>query len=237
MKNLSLIIIALVATSVSAFAAGGVGGIKFPINSLFNGTKPADYTCAIYRTSTTPSNLVGAMGFGSRGTCVSPNPCTNSNSFGGGGYEMFVFKNTALTSSCMNIRTTVGVPFCQILTFSVNGVYVPNSTCAQNTGFNDTGGFFAWFEDDFEKEVPACSDFSVITWNFGARCSYQLTVTNLTSPGLINCTGAECKKLITIGGTPVPTMTQWGLFLFGLILLTFASVAVYNVAQREAKKV
>lgn len=35
------------------------------------------------------------------------------------------------------------------------------------------------------------------------------------------------------GGTSVPTMTQWGIFLFGLIVLTFGVVAVYNVYSRR----
>lgn len=34
------------------------------------------------------------------------------------------------------------------------------------------------------------------------------------------------------GGTSVPTMTQWGIFLFGLIVLTLGVVAVYNVSTR-----
>lgn len=34
------------------------------------------------------------------------------------------------------------------------------------------------------------------------------------------------------GGTSVPTMTQWGVFLFGLIVLTLGVVAVYNVQLR-----
>lgn len=238
MKNLSLIIIALFTITVSAFAAGGGGGgINFPISSMFDGNRPADYTCPEYSTAMTPVSLVGGTGGGNRGTCNNPNVCNFSNAFGGGGHEMYVFKNTSLEPACMTIRTDVPPnSFCQILTFSVDGIYVPGSTCAQNTGFNDTGGFFAWFQADFDKEVAACSVFSVVTWAFGGRCAYDMTVTNMTAPGLIGCSGAECKKLITIGGTPVPTMTQWGLFLFGLIVLTFASVAVYNVTQREAKK-
>jgi hypothetical protein len=35
---------------------------------------------------------------------------------------------------------------------------------------------------------------------------------------------------VIIGGTPVPTMTEWGLFLFGLILLTLGVVTMYNMS-------
>ena len=35
------------------------------------------------------------------------------------------------------------------------------------------------------------------------------------------------------GGTSVPTMTQWGKFLFGLVVLTFGVVAVYNIYTRK----
>lgn len=38
---------------------------------------------------------------------------------------------------------------------------------------------------------------------------------------------------LTLGGTPVPTMTQWGLFLFGLVLLTLAVVTVYNFSRKN----
>ncbi len=34
-------------------------------------------------------------------------------------------------------------------------------------------------------------------------------------------------------GTGVPTMTQWGLFLFGLVVLTLATVSIYNYAKRR----
>jgi len=37
---------------------------------------------------------------------------------------------------------------------------------------------------------------------------------------------------LVIGGNPVPTMTQWGLFLFGLVLLTLAVVTVFNFSRR-----
>jgi len=39
---------------------------------------------------------------------------------------------------------------------------------------------------------------------------------------------------LTLGGNPVPTMTQWGLFLFGLVLLTLAVVTVYNFSRKSA---
>lgn len=40
-------------------------------------------------------------------------------------------------------------------------------------------------------------------------------------------------SFLTLGGTPVPTMTQWGLFLFGLVLLTLAVVTVYNFSRKN----
>lgn len=39
---------------------------------------------------------------------------------------------------------------------------------------------------------------------------------------------------LTLGGNPVPTMTQWGLFLFGLVLVTLGIVTVYNISRRKA---
>jgi hypothetical protein len=43
-----------------------------------------------------------------------------------------------------------------------------------------------------------------------------------------------CIEKVTIGGTPVPTMTQWGLFLFGLIVLTLGVVTIYNMSTSRA---
>lgn len=39
---------------------------------------------------------------------------------------------------------------------------------------------------------------------------------------------------LTLGGNPVPTMTQWGLFLFGLVVVTLGIVTVYNISRRKA---
>jgi len=36
------------------------------------------------------------------------------------------------------------------------------------------------------------------------------------------------------GGTSVPTMTQWGLFLFGLIVVTLGVVYIYNMSVRTS---
>ncbi|MBK8486061.1 MAG: hypothetical protein IPO86_13345 [Saprospiraceae bacterium] len=239
MKKLTFSIIATLLVTVSAFSigGGGGGGIQFPMRSAFNQAKPAAYPCATgFQTFATNTNIVGANGNGLRGTCPSPNNCTSTFA---GRAEALRFKNTALEPACVTIKTTVVTTNAQQLCFSVDAPYTANMTCAGSAGrnFNDTGGFFAWFLDNYDKNVPACTDFDIVYWGFnGASSAYDLTVTNTTAPGLIACSGAECKKLLTIGGTPVPTMTQWGLFLFGLIILTFASVALYNFTQRASVK-
>jgi hypothetical protein len=239
MKKLSFSILAVIAVSVAAFAnSGGGSGITFPFRSSFNQAKPSGYPCATGYQSFAPTNtnIVGANGFGNRGTCPSPNNCTSTFA---GRAEALKFKNTALVPACVTIKTSVVTTNAQMLCFSVDGTYSANLTCAGAAGrnFNDTGGFFAWFLDNYDKNVPACTDFDVVIWGFnGANSAMNITLTNTTAPGLIACSNAECKKLLTIGGTPVPTMTQWGLFLFGLIILTFASVALYNFTQRASVK-
>lgn len=237
MKKLIFSIVIAAMCSTAAFSNAGGGGINFPFRSSFNQSKPAGYPCATgYQSFATNTNIVGANGFGNRGTCPSPNNCTSTFA---GRAEALKFKNTALVPSCFTIKTTPVTGFAQMLCFSVDGTYTQNLNCAGSAGrnFGDTGGFFSWFLDNYDKNVPSCTDFDVVIWGFNnANSNMDITISNIDNPGLVGCSNAECKKLLTVGGTPVPTMTQWGLFLFGLIILTFASVALYNFTQRAAVK-
>lgn len=61
----------------------------------------------------------------------------------------------------------------------------------------------------------------------GAGAHYLMDDMVIGPPG-------EIKKPLS-GGTSVPTMTQWGLFLFGLIVLTMGVVYIYNLSISTAK--
>ncbi len=64
----------------------------------------------------------------------------------------------------------------------------------------------------------------------------ELKITKWFRDATVGCSGAECIKTLTIGGTQVPTMTQWGLFLFGLIVLTLGVVAVFNMSRKSSNE-
>jgi len=51
---------------------------------------------------------------------------------------------------------------------------------------------------------------------------------------VVGAIGGDVLKPLN-NGTSVPTMTQWGLFLFGLIVLTLGVVYVYNLSVSSAK--
>lgn len=68
-------------------------------------------------------------------------------------------------------------------------------------------------------------------WTPKASCAFLATAGPPNQALRLNiCRNAA----VVLGGNPVPTMTQWGLFLFGLVLLTLAVVTVYNFSRKNA---
>lgn len=105
------------------------------------------------------------------------------------------------------------------------------------------------FEEDFTDMsangppvlVELCNTVERVTLrltNQGANCCAGgagpfMTIDDIVvAPAGRGCSGERLKPLS--GGTSVPTMTQWGLFLFGLIVLTLGVVYIYNMSVRTS---
>lgn len=240
MKNLVAFIFCL-CSAAAVFAAGG-GGSLFPITTQMNGMKPTAYTCDTFKSGA----FTGQTGVPlTTGASACPTgSCTNPGYFAPY-WETYQFKNTLLEPQCVTINwTATTAAFCNI-SFAYTGTgpillwTAAGAPCyAPPINMGSPGAICMGTNVSYSLEIPACSAFTVfLANNNGSRNTYNLNIRNSKGdPAAVGCLGAECKKLLTIGGTPVPTMTQWGLFLFGLIILTFASVAIYNFAQRASVK-
>lgn len=151
-------------------------------------------------------------------------------------YNTFYVKNIVNIPACITLNFVTGS--CGINTgfWIVDGVYVPSAPgsgtdpCTTNTLIQSstTGG-----TTTVSFEPAGCTAFSMNFHN-GTQPSQQCTYSWSIDPDPLldlRC-GDEtmCIQKVTIGGTPVPTMTEWGLFLFGLILLTLGVVTIYNMS-------
>ena len=162
------------------------------------------------------------------------------------------FTNIDPQYNTIYVKNIVNVPVCVTMNFItgscgfntgfwvVEGVYVPSAPgsgtdpCSQNTLIQSStiGGTTSV---GFEPE--GCTGFSVNFHNGtfpSQQCTYQYSFD--PDPLLDLRCGDEtmCIQKVRIGGTPVPTMTEWGLFLFGLILLTLGVVTIYNMSVARA---
>lgn len=107
------------------------------------------------------------------------------------------------------------------------------------------GGVTRWFWGTTTPAQNGGEEFSVYyNWQggngFGGQpCNQWTTVSNCGIVAAGANMGAAFKfnlcqnAALDLGGTPVPTMTQWGLFLFGLIILTLGVVSIYNFSRRR----
>ncbi len=236
MKNLLYTFLALF-ISVNAFCGGGPSGITMPIASAWNGTNPIVGCASGYARGALTSVVYGPLVLA---TCPNEASCTNG-AFAGA-YEALTLKNTTSAPACFKVDYQTA--FANSVSFTVVGSYTTNENCAAvnapGRGFADNGTYFVNQPavDNYEIEVPACTEFTVVTWGFsGASGAYSVSITSKSGKAAdLGCAGAECIKTLTIGGTQVPTMTQWGLFLFGLIVLTLGVVAVFNMSRKSSNE-
>ncbi len=239
MKNLLVIIVSVL--SVTAVLANKGGGSIFPIFTAMDGKKPTAYPCDTFKSGM----LTGQTGVPlTTGASACPaGSCTNPGYFAPY-WETYQFKNTLLQKQCLRISWTAVVAGGCNISFAYLGtgpilLWTPaGAPCYPPGTMGSPGAVCLGGGASFQLEIPDCSPFTVfLANNNGARGQYNMNITQSNGdPAAIGCLNAECKKLLTVGGTPVPTMTQWGLFLFGLIILTFASVALYNFTQRASVK-
>ena len=236
MKNLLYTFLALF-ISINAFCNGGTSGIKMPIASPWNGTNPIVGCSSGYARGALTSVVYGPLVLA---TCPNETACTNGGF--AGQYEALTLKNTTSAKACFKIDYDGA--FTNSVSFTVVGTYTTNENCAAvnaaGRGFADNGTYFVNQPavDNYEIEVPACTEFTVVTWGFsGASGPYNVNITSKSgNTADLGCAGAECIKTLTLGGSPVPTMTQWGLFLFGLIVLTLGVVAVFNMSRKSSNE-
>lgn len=151
-------------------------------------------------------------------------------------YNTYYLKNIVGTDVCITLNVITGSCGLNTGFWVVDGEYVPspagsgidpctNNTIIQSTNIGGTSsvGF----------EVVGCAPFSINFHNGFApftACTYSWNID--PDPLLDLRCGDEtmCIQKLQLGGTPVPTMTEWGLFLFGLILLTLGVVTIYNMS-------
>lgn len=239
MKKLAILFILF---STGVVFAGGGGGSIFPIRTAMNGMKPAAYNCDTFKSG----GFTGQTGVPlTTGASSCPGgACTNPGYFAPY-WETYQFQNLLLAPQCIRINwTAAAVANCNI-TFAYTGtgpilLWTPAGAPCYSAPINmgSPGAVCMGTNTNYSLEIPECGSFTIfLANNNGARNTFDLSIFNAAGdPAAVGCLGSECKKLLTIGGTPVPTMTQWGLFIFGLLILTFASVAIYNFAQRSTVK-
>jgi hypothetical protein len=151
-------------------------------------------------------------------------------------YNTFSFKNIVNLDVCLEFNfITRGCGF-NTGFWIVEGDFIPSppgsgtDPCTNNTVLTSST-FGGTTTSSFV--VEGCQSFSVNAHN-GTQPSQACTYSFNFSPDPVldlRC-GDEpmCIEKVIIGGTPVPTMTEWGLFLFGLILLTLGVVTMYNMS-------
>jgi len=237
MKNLLYTFLALF-ISINAFCGGGSSsGVAMPISSPWNGTNPIVGCSSGYVRGALTTAVYGPLVLA---TCPNETTCTNFGS--PGQYEALTLKNTTSAPACFKVDYAGAFQFS--VSFTVVGNYTTNENCAAvnvaGRGFADNGTYFVNQPavDNYEIEVPACTEFTVVTWGYNGGsglCSVNIT-SKSGNPADLGCAGAECIKTLTLGGSPVPTMTQWGLFLFGLIVLTLGVVAVFNMSRKSSNE-
>ncbi|MDX1683732.1 MAG: hypothetical protein R3275_00775 [Saprospiraceae bacterium] len=158
-------------------------------------------------------------------------------------YNTFYFKNAIDLPVCLTLNFTTGSCGFNTGFWIVDGEFEPSppgsgmNPCNNNTVLQSStiGG-----TTSVGFEVEGCSPFSINFHNGtfpSVQCTYSFTIEPDPLLDLRCGDDTLCVEKVRIGGTPVPTMTEWGLFLFGLILLTLGVVTIYNMsAVRIADK-
>lgn len=153
-------------------------------------------------------------------------------------WDQFALKNIVNIPLCITVNINAGA--CGVNVFSAvfgSPYNIPTggaTWCDANPSHISDGGSSGTISYSFER---GCTPFYIVNSpvNLAAACSYTMNIS--TDPLLdLRCASdpVACIEKVKIGGTPVPTMTQWGLFLFGLIVLTLGVVTIYNMSTSRA---
>jgi hypothetical protein len=238
MKNLVYTFI-LVILSLTVNAGGG-GTTSNLLGKTINatlGTKSIDVTCD-FQTGIQTIRLFRDGVAAACPTKTCPALVGNNNLTGSFNYDEYHFKNASLFPICLTVNFTTGACGVNVHSMVYLGDFDPALLSTTSCGPGFLGDVGSSLTQPYSVEIPACSDFSIVNNNTAtaANCGYSFSLTSSTPNSIIACTGAECIKTLTIGGTQVPTMTQWGLFLFGLIVLTLGVVAVFNMSRKSSNE-
>ena len=231
-KSIKYIVLSLAVVFAADLSAQNLAGVEFSTN-----VGEADATLACAKEIGT-TNGARFPRFFPTSSCGQAKACNNTT-FGCGfcGYDAFGFKNIINLTACIEVATNAGACGFNIHGQAYDEPFVnPNGGgfCTDNVFLADQGGSgtatWGW-------EQAGCDDFYIVYGSVGAGgpCNYSFTIS--PDPVLdLRCATdpAACIEKVTIGGTPVPTMTQWGLFLFGLIVLTLGVVTIYNMSTSRA---
>ncbi|MBK6354189.1 MAG: hypothetical protein IPF46_12535 [Saprospiraceae bacterium] len=112
------------------------------------------------------------------------------------------------------------------------GVNSPTNTAVARWDWDGTPANATTLDPAYVRYQPggAWGGAACAYWTPKASCAFLAT----SGPPNQAMNFNICRNaFLTLGGTPVPTMTQWGLFLFGLVLLTLAVVTVYNFSRKN----
>lgn len=180
------------------------------------------------------NGTVRAFRDGVAGSCPDK-PCFDQN-LGCGSYclyDEFSFKNIVNVPVCVTLNINAGACGFGIFSQVYNAPYnVPTggqTWCQANDHLSDGGSSGSV---SYSFEVEGCTPFYIVNAPvvITGACDYSFSID--PDPLMDLRCGDEpmCIEKLIIGGTPVPTMTQWGLFLFGLIVLTLGVVTIYNMS-------
>lgn len=239
MRNINKLFIALVAALVVLVQvdtnAQNLAGMDF---STTLGIDDPNLACT---KNTGDNGTVRAFRDGQAGACPDKN-CFNQN-LGCGAYCMFDefgLKNIVNIPVCVTINVNAGGCgfgiFSQVYGSPYNIPTGGTTWCDANPDHISDGGSSGSVSYSFETR--GCDPFYIVNAPvvIGAACDYSFNIS--PDPLLDLRCGDEpmCVQKVTIGGTPVPTMTQWGLFLFGLIVLTLGVVTIYNMSTSRVSE-
>lgn len=156
-------------------------------------------------------------------------------------YDAYAFKNIVNLPVCLEVTIDAGACGFGVFGAAFAAPYnVPTggaTWCAANDHISDAGSSGS---ASYAFEIEGCTPFYLVNTPviLTGTCEYTMTIT--PDPVLdLRCADdpVACIEKVKLGGTPVPTMTQWGLFLFGLIVLTLGVVTIYNMStSRSAER-
>ncbi len=162
-------------------------------------------------------------------------------------FEGRFFTNTANAPGAQLFSTTTVVRAAGIVTYEFTPAFRPafgttywTSCCGVNQPTQNATQRWEWDGTGAGFGTPAHVRYQPAGGWGGVACAYWTPKANCaflanSGPGEQALRLNICRNAsLILGGNPVPTMTQWGLFLFGLVIVTLGIVTVYNVTRRKA---